>query len=208
MRYSIFLVGFILIPLMLLGYIVFFVIKVNKSLVEQNGTIIVYHKTSAGARSVREDIFKLQEYPHFTYKRSYEGLSRIITPVIREEIYAPPPANVNADLYYLHPKLKPSFEREVVFYSPTSAKVVDNKVNTTMPYLYLRFKSSSYNPFMYALHVFLFAQSIYKVGLITFISFMLFIACFLQSTTLYEHNILFKGYAVFMLIVHILIFFL
>ncbi|MBD1391659.1 hypothetical protein [Mucilaginibacter glaciei] len=208
MKYKISLAGFILIPLLLIGYILFFVVSVSKLLVKQEGTIVAYSKTSAGARSAREDAFKLKEHPQLTYKRSYEGLSRFITPVIREKVYAPPPANVNADLYYLHPNLRPEAERKVVFFTTWSAVTTVQKENSNIPYLYLRFKSNNYSPFMLFLHVFLFTQSVYKIGLVTFISFMLFIACFLQSATLYEHNVLFKSYAIFMLILHILIFFL
>lgn len=204
-KYDFFLSGSILIPLLFFFYLIYHVIQMDKAIVKQEGTIAEFKKESAGARSDRVDVFRLEEYPA-VFSRSYSGINRLIVPNLREFIYEPPPPSEIEDVYYQHPILKPQMERLVTFYIPTEDLTNLNTTNQKIPYLYLKLKSEAVSSVGYYLDIFIYVYKTYFGVLATFISLLLFIACCVGAAGRYQHNNLFLGYVALIIIVHVLIF--
>ncbi|WP_294216600.1 hypothetical protein [uncultured Chryseobacterium sp.] len=141
MRYKIFALLSVVLPIVVLILVIRNTVSLEKKLVLNKGILTESKKISRGARSPVIYRHRIRGYDH-DLEGTYTGIAGLFISHKIKEIYKdPPPETISKDMYLLNPILKSEQERKAYFYTVSG----EHQTTDSSPYLYLRLESEPFS---------------------------------------------------------------
>ena len=203
MKYTIYLISSLLLPVLFLVYTIVRTKDTEKQLIKMSATMNVSRKISKGARSDVEYIQKFEEFKA-TLSRTFSGLGSMFREDKLKDIYLPAPAGIIPDIYWEHPKLKSAEERKASFYIFRSdqQRIIDE---VTIPYVYLKLDGESRSKSGYWTELYLYTLEGKIGGITIFFTMVLNFVLFIVALKKYQQNKLCVAAGMAMVVFYILL---